>query len=125
MSYVAWDLDKETVQFPNTVVLSDEIRARLIGSQPVSYGDARHIFDDLVSSGLSPAEAREKIVSAAWRVRTSYRDHRAAVPAPAGVNRIPVCARMLPAQPPAHARYDRLVPVSSYPLLLPLEFRRR
>jgi hypothetical protein len=71
ISYVAWDLDKETAQFPNTVVLNDEIRTRLIGREPISYGDAKQIFDDLVSSGLSPAEARQKIASAAWRVRTS------------------------------------------------------
>jgi hypothetical protein len=71
VSYVAWDLDSETAQSLNTVVLNDEIRARLIGREPVSYGDARHIFDDLISTGLSPAEARQKIATAALRVRTS------------------------------------------------------
>jgi len=71
VSYVAWDLDKETAQSLNTVVLNDEIRVRLVGREPVNYDDAKHIFDDLVSSGLSPAEARQKIAAAAWRVRTS------------------------------------------------------
>jgi hypothetical protein len=71
VSYVAWDLDQDTAQSLNTVVLNDEIRARLIGREPVTYADARHIFDDLVSSGLSPAEARQTIASSAWRVRTS------------------------------------------------------
>jgi hypothetical protein len=71
VSYVAWDFDKETAQSLDTVVLNDEIRARLIGRESVNYADAKRIFDDLVSSGLSPAEARQKIASAAWRVRTS------------------------------------------------------
>src|SRR6202158_4939590 len=71
VSYVAWDLDEKTAQSLNTVVLNDEIRARLIGREAVTYDDAKHIFDDLVSSGLSPAEARQTIASAAWRVRTS------------------------------------------------------
>ena len=71
VSYVAWDLDEETAQSLTTVVLNDEIRARLIGKENVSYGDAKHIFDDLVSSGQSPTEARQKIAAAAWRVRTS------------------------------------------------------
>ena len=71
VSYVAWDLDKETAQSLNTVVLNDDIRRRLIGKEPISYDDAKHIFDDLVSSGLSPAEARQTIAAAAWRVRTS------------------------------------------------------
>src|ERR1019366_3982874 len=70
VSYVAWDLDKETAQSLNTVVLNDDIRRRLIGKEPISYDDAKHIFDDLVSSGLSPAEARQTIAAAAWRVRT-------------------------------------------------------
>jgi hypothetical protein len=71
VSYVAWDLDRGTAQSLNTVVLNDEIRARLIGKEPISYGDAKHIFDDLVSSGQSPAEARQAIAAAAWRVRMS------------------------------------------------------
>jgi hypothetical protein len=71
VSYVAWDLDNETAQSLNTVVLNDEIRARLIGKDPISYGDAKHIFDDLVSSGRTPAEAKRQIAAAAWRVRTS------------------------------------------------------
>jgi hypothetical protein len=71
VSYVAWDLDRETAQSLNRVVLNDEIRARLAGKEPISYGDAKHIFDDLVSSGLSRADARQKIAAAAWRVRTS------------------------------------------------------
>jgi hypothetical protein len=71
VSYVAWDLDKETAQSLDKAVLNDEIRARLTGKEPVNYGDAKHIFDDLVSSGLSPADARQTIAAAAWRVRTS------------------------------------------------------
>jgi hypothetical protein len=71
VAYVAWGLDKETAKSLDTVVLNDEIRARLIGRAPISYGDGKHIFDDLVSSGLSPAEARQTIAAAAWRVRTS------------------------------------------------------
>jgi hypothetical protein len=71
VSFFAWDLDSQTAQSLDGVVLSDEIRARLIGRQPVSYDDAEHIFRDLVSSGLSPGEARQKIAAAAWRIRTS------------------------------------------------------
>ncbi len=71
ISNAAWDLDRETSQSLNTVVLNDEIRGRLIGKEPISYGDAKHISDDLVSSGLSPTEARQTIAAAAWRVRTS------------------------------------------------------
>jgi hypothetical protein len=71
VSYVAWDLDPKTAQALDTVVLNDDIRARLVGKEPVSYGDAKRIFDDLVASGLSPAGARQKIAAAAWRVRTS------------------------------------------------------
>jgi hypothetical protein len=71
VSYVAWDLDKDTAQSLSSVVLNDEIRARLIGNGPVNYADAKRIFDDLVSSGLSPVQARQKIADAAWRVRTS------------------------------------------------------
>jgi hypothetical protein len=71
ISYVAWDLDKETAQSLNTVVLNEEIRARLIGREAVTYDDAWHMFSDLVATGLSPAEARQKIADAAWQVRTS------------------------------------------------------
>jgi hypothetical protein len=71
VSYVAWDLDRETAQSLDTVVLNDEIRARLIGKAPISYGDAKHIYDDLITTGLSPDMARQKISAAAWRVRTS------------------------------------------------------
>jgi hypothetical protein len=71
VSYAAWDLDGETAQSLNTVVLNDEIRSRLIGRESISYGDAKHIFDDLVSSGQTPAEAKRQIAAAAWRVRTS------------------------------------------------------
>jgi hypothetical protein len=70
-SYVAWDLDSETADSLKSVVLNDKIRTRLIGKQPINYDDAKHIFDDLVASGLSPADARQKIAAAAWRVRTS------------------------------------------------------
>jgi len=126
VSYVAWDLDKETAQSLDTVVPNDEIRARLIGKEPISYGDAKHIFDDLVSSGLLRRRgAANNRVRRVARSHVFDRDHRAAAPAPTGIGRIPVCARMLPTQPPAHARDDRLVPVSSNPVLLPLEFRRR
>ena len=71
VSYVAWNLDPETALSLNSVVLNDEIRARLIGKGAINYGDAKHTFDDLVSSGRSPAEARQQIAAAAWRVRTS------------------------------------------------------
>jgi len=71
VSYVTWDLDAETADALKAVVLNDEIRTRLIGRQSINYDDAKHIFDDLVSSGLSPAAARQKIAAAAWRVRTS------------------------------------------------------
>jgi hypothetical protein len=71
VSYVAWDLDPETALSLNSVVLNDEIRTRLIGKGAINYGDAKHTFDDLVSSGRSPAEARQQIAAAAWRVRTS------------------------------------------------------
>ncbi|MES2195534.1 MAG: hypothetical protein V4517_14030 [Pseudomonadota bacterium] len=71
VSYVAWDLDPETAQSLNNVVLNDGIRARLIGKEAISYGDAKHIFDDLVSSGRTPAEAKQLIAAAAWRARTS------------------------------------------------------
>ncbi|MDB5575424.1 MAG: hypothetical protein JWR80_600 [Bradyrhizobium sp.] len=71
VSYVAWDLDPETAQSLNSVVLNDEIRARLVGKEAISYGDAKHIFDDLVSSGRTPAEAKQLIAGAAWRARTS------------------------------------------------------
>lgn len=53
------------------MVLNDEIRARLIDKGAISYGDAKHIFDDLVLSGRTPAEAKQQIAAAAWRVRTS------------------------------------------------------
>jgi hypothetical protein len=71
VSYVAWDFDHETVESLKSVVLNDSIRAWLIGKDPIDYGDAKHIFDDLVSSGLSPADARRTIAATAWRVRTS------------------------------------------------------
>ena len=71
ISYVAWNLDKQTAESLDSVVLNDEIRARLIGKESISYGDAKHIFDDLVSSGRTPAEARQQIASAAWRIRIS------------------------------------------------------
>ena len=71
VSYVAWDFDKETADSLNSVVLSDRMRARLIGTDQINYADAKEIFDDLVSSGRTPAEARRLIGAAAWRVRTS------------------------------------------------------
>ena len=71
VSYVSLDLDNEAAQALNSVVLNDAIRARLIGKEPFDYGDARHVFDDLVSSGVTAAEARRKIAAAAWQVRTS------------------------------------------------------
>jgi hypothetical protein len=71
VSYIAWDLDRETAQSLATVVLNDEIRARLVGRGPFSYDDAKHIFEDLIASGLFPDEAKQKMAAAAWRVRTS------------------------------------------------------
>jgi hypothetical protein len=71
VSYVAWDLDKETAQSLSTVLLNHEIRARLVGKAPVNYDDAKHIYDDLIATGLSPDTAKRKIAAAAWRVRTS------------------------------------------------------
>jgi hypothetical protein len=71
VSYIAWDLDNETAQGLKNVVLNDQIRSRLVGKDPIDYSDAKHIFDDLVSSGMSPAQARQKIAAAAWRVRIS------------------------------------------------------
>lgn len=71
VSYVAWDLDKATANSLNSVVLSDRMRARLIGTDPIGYSDAKEIFDDLVASGRTPAEARQSIGTAAWRVRMS------------------------------------------------------
>jgi len=61
----------QLVMETQALLLNDEIRARLIGKEPIDYGDAKHIFDDLVSSGLSRTEARQKIAAAAWRIRTS------------------------------------------------------
>jgi hypothetical protein len=71
VSYVTWDLDSEAAQSLNSVVLNDEIRARLIGKDPVSYADAKHMFDDLVAAGSSSGKARQTIAAAAWRLRTS------------------------------------------------------
>jgi len=86
VAYVTWDLDKETAQSLDTVVLNDEIRARLIGKDPISYGDAKHIFDDLVSSGQSPRRGAENnSVRSVARADVFDRDHRAATAAPAGV----------------------------------------
>ncbi|WP_141686652.1 hypothetical protein [Bradyrhizobium sp. LMTR 3] len=70
-SYVAWDLDQDTAHALDDVVLSAEIRTRLIGDKPINYDDAKRIFDDLIGAGLSPDQAKQKIASAAWRVRTS------------------------------------------------------
>jgi hypothetical protein len=71
VSYVAWDLDSGTANSLKTVVLNDEIRRRLIGKEPINYDDAKHIYDDLISSGLSRDVAKQKMAAAAWRVRTS------------------------------------------------------
>jgi hypothetical protein len=71
VSYVAWDLDKDTAQSLDTVVLNDALREKLIGKEYFNYGDAKHAFDDLVSSGLPPAAAQQKMAAAAWRIRTS------------------------------------------------------
>jgi hypothetical protein len=71
VSYVAWDLDKDTAQSLDTVVLNDALREKLIGKEYFDYGDAKHAFDDLVSSGLPPAVAQQKMAAAAWRIRTS------------------------------------------------------
>jgi hypothetical protein len=71
VSYIAWDLDKDTAQSLATVVLNDAIRERLTAKENINYSDAKHIFDDLVSSGLSQDEAKQKMAAAAWRIRTS------------------------------------------------------
>jgi hypothetical protein len=71
VSYVAWDLDEDTARSLDTVVLNGALREKLIGKQYFNYGDAKHVFDDLVSSGLSPALAQQKMAAAAWRIRTS------------------------------------------------------
>jgi hypothetical protein len=71
VSYVAWDLDKDTAQSLNTVVLNDALRQKLIGKEYFNYDDAKHVFDDLVSSGLPQAVAQQKMAAAAWRIRTS------------------------------------------------------
>jgi hypothetical protein len=71
VSYIAWDLDKDTAQSLHGVVLNDTIRQRLIGRETITYSDAKHIFDDLVATGLTPAQAQKKMAAAAWRVRTS------------------------------------------------------
>jgi len=71
VSYIAWDFDKDTAQSLNTVVLNDALREKLTGKAYFNYSDAKHVFDDLVSSGLSPAEAQKKMADAAWRLRTS------------------------------------------------------
>jgi hypothetical protein len=71
VSYVAWDLDARTAQFLDRAIMNEEIRARFIGNQKIDYDDAKRIFDDLIASGLTPAEAKQRIAAAAWRVRTS------------------------------------------------------
>ncbi len=71
VSYVSWDLDRETADSLKAVVLDDGIRERLVGRGNFDYNDAKRVFDDLVASGASPAEARQRIAAAAWRVRTS------------------------------------------------------
>jgi hypothetical protein len=71
VSYVAWDFDEDTAQSLAPVVLNDGIRQKLIGKEAFNYSDARHIFDDLVASGLTADQAKEKMAAAAWRLRTS------------------------------------------------------
>jgi hypothetical protein len=71
VSYVSWDFDRETADSLKSVVLDDGIRERLVGRGNFDYNDAKRVFDDLVASGASPAEARQRIAAAAWRVRTS------------------------------------------------------
>jgi hypothetical protein len=71
VSYFSWDLDKETADSLKSVVLNDAIRERLIGRSPMDYDDSKHIFEDLIVSGASPEEARQRIAAAAWRIRTS------------------------------------------------------
>jgi hypothetical protein len=71
VSYIAWNLDKDTAQSLDTVVLNDAIRQKLIGKEYFNYSDAKQIFDDLVATGLSPAQAQQKMAAAAWRIRTS------------------------------------------------------
>jgi hypothetical protein len=71
VSYVAWDLDQDTAQSLDGVVLNNAIREKLIDKEYFNYGDAKHVLDDLISSGLSPAQAQQKMAAAAWRIRTS------------------------------------------------------
>lgn len=71
VSYIAWDLDRKTAQSLASVILNQKIRARFIGNQKINYDDAKRIFDDLIASGLTPPEAKQRIAAAAWRVRTS------------------------------------------------------
>jgi hypothetical protein len=71
VSYVTWDLDSQTAQSLNTVVLNDAIRERLIGKENFTYADANQVLDDLIASGLTRAEAKQKITAATWRIRTS------------------------------------------------------
>jgi hypothetical protein len=71
VSYIAWDLDKNAAQSLNAVVLNDAIREKLTSKENFTYSDAKQVFDDLVSSGLSPAQAQQKMAAAAWRIRTS------------------------------------------------------
>jgi hypothetical protein len=71
VSYIAWDFDKDTAQSLNGVVLNETLRGKLIDKGNFTYGDAKHVLDDLVSSGLSPDEAKQKMAAAAWRIRTS------------------------------------------------------
>ena len=59
-SYVAWNLDKDTAHALESVVLSAEIRARLIGKESINYDDAKRIFDDLIGAGLSPMKPNKK-----------------------------------------------------------------
>jgi hypothetical protein len=71
VSYIAWDLDRITAQSLDTVILDQEIRTRFVGNQKINYNDAKRIFDDLLASGLTPPEAKQRMAAAAWRVRTS------------------------------------------------------
>jgi hypothetical protein len=71
VSYVAWDLDEATAQSLDEVVLNDALRRKLIGKEYFNYVDAKHILDDLISSGVPAAVAQQKMAAAAWRIRTS------------------------------------------------------
>lgn len=95
VSYIAWDLDQQAADALKPVVLNDSIRAKLVGRGELDYTDAKRVFDDLVASGLSPQEARQRIAAAAWQLRTSsiwFVERQLQLPlASIGLQLAPVC----------------------------------